>query len=176
MKNESKERIGNEFVISREFDAPRLLVWKVCSEAEHLKKWFCPAGFTMPTCTLDLRPGGIFHYSQRSADGNEMWGKWVFREIVAPERMVLIQCFSDKNGGVTRAPFVADWPLETLSTMLLTERAGRTTLTIRWAPYNATETESNVFDSSHAGMQQGWGGTFAQLTEYLAQIQKEKTK
>jgi uncharacterized protein YndB with AHSA1/START domain len=49
------------------------------------------------------------------------------------------------------------------------ERAGRTTLTVRWAPHAATETERRTFDAGHESMQQGWTGTLDQLAAYLAQ-------
>src|SRR3990167_8452907 len=79
------------FVISRTFDAPRDKVWKAWTERERLKQWFGPKGFTMPTCKLDLKPGGIFHYCLTTPQGQEIWGKWVFREIVAPERIVVMR-------------------------------------------------------------------------------------
>ena len=104
------------FVISRMFDAPRDLVWKAYTEADRLKKWWGPKGFTMLQCEIDLRPGGIFHYGMRAPDGSVMWGKWIFREIVVPKRLVVIVAFSDEAGGVTRHPFAPDWPLETLGT------------------------------------------------------------
>jgi uncharacterized protein YndB with AHSA1/START domain len=171
---------GKDFVITRTVDAPRDLVWKAWTEADRLKQWFGPKGFTMPTCNLDLRPGGTFLYCLRTPEGQEMWGKWIFREIVKPERITLIQHFSDKNGGITRHPFAPDWPRETLSTMTLTESAGRTTshtiITIQWAAYNATEVEQKTFDASHDGMNQGWSGTFEQLTAYLVHARKENAK
>jgi uncharacterized protein YndB with AHSA1/START domain len=160
-----------DFVVERTFDAPRDLVWKVWTDAEHLKRWFGPKGFPMHSCSLDLRPGGIFHYSMRSPDGHEMWGKWIFREIVPPEKMVVIVSFSDAKAGVTRHPMNANWPLETISTMTLSEHNGKTTLKLRWSPYNAAETERQTFDSNHESMRQGWGGTMDQLVTYLADIQ-----
>src|SRR5205823_4677268 len=81
-------------------------------EPDRLARWWGPKGFTMLSSTLDLRPGGIFHYGMRSPDGREMWGRWVFREVVAPERLVFVASFSDEAGGVTRHPFAPDWPLE----------------------------------------------------------------
>lgn len=164
---------GNKFVITREFNAPRLLVWKAWTEPEHLKRWFGPKGFTMPACTLDLRPGGVFHYCMRSPDGHEMWGKWTFREIVPPEKLVLVASFSDAKGGVTRHPLSANWPLEMLSTTTLAEHAGRTTLTIEWTALNATDSERQTFDGSHDGMRMGWTGTLDQLAAYLAQPAKK---
>lgn len=163
---------AGEFVISRVFNAPRDFVWKVWTEAEHLKRWFGPKGFTLPACSLDLRPGGVFHYGMRSPDGHEMWGKWIFRTIVPPERLVVIVSFSDAQGGVTRHPMSATWPMETLSTLLLTEHGGKTTLTLRWAPHAATEAERQTFDASHASMRQGWTGTLDQLDAYLAEVRE----
>lgn len=116
------------FVITRTFDAPRELVWKAWTERDRMMQWFGPKGFTMSTAKLDLRPGGIFHYCLRSPDGHEMWGKFVYREIVAPERIVLVNSFSDEKGGITRHPMSASWPLEMLSTTTLTEKNGKTTI------------------------------------------------
>jgi uncharacterized protein YndB with AHSA1/START domain len=109
----------------------------------------------------------------KSADGHEMWGKWIFREIVPTEKLVVIVSFSDAKGGVTRHPLSATWPLETLSTTTFTERNGKTTLSLRWVAINATEAERKTFDSSHDSMTQGWGGTMEQLTEYLANVQNK---
>ncbi len=156
------------FIIQRTFDAPRARVWSAWTDATELKRWFGPKGMTMPTCKLDLRPGGVFHYCLRTPDGKDMWGKWTFREIVAPAKLVLISSFSDAQGGITAHPMAPTWPREMLSTTTLTERGAKTDLEIRWAAHNATEEEHRTFDAAHAGMQQGWSGTFEQLTAYLA--------
>ena len=156
------------FVIARTFDAPRDLVWKAWTERDRLMHWFSPKGFTLSTASLDFRPGGVFHYAMRSADGNEMWGKFLYREIVPQERLVLVNSFSDKKGGLTRHPMSATWPLEMLTTTTFEERNGKTTVTIEWAPLNPTDAERKTFDTSHDGMKQGWTGTFEQLVEYLA--------
>jgi uncharacterized protein YndB with AHSA1/START domain len=156
------------FVITRVFDAPRDLVFKAWTEAERLMHWWGPKGFTWASGTLDLRPGGMFHYCMRSPNGQEMWGKFVYREIVAPERIVFVNSFSDKSGATVRAPFKADWPLEVLNTLTLSEYDGRTTLRLQGAPVNATEAERRAFAAWHPSMQQGFTGTFDQLAEHLA--------
>ena len=97
-----------------------------------------------------------------------MWGKFVYREIVAPERIVLVSSFSDEAGGITRHPMSSTWPLEMLSTFTLAEKDGRTTATVHWLPLNPTEEESKTFDAAHESMKQGWIGTFDQLAAYLA--------
>ncbi|MDB6123455.1 MAG: Activator of Hsp90 ATPase 1 family protein [Pedosphaera sp.] len=167
-KNLTEASGDREFVITREFDASRELVWKAWTERERMMQWFGPKGFTTPIAKMDFRPGGTFHYCMRSADGKEMWGKFVYREIQAPERIVWVHSFSDEQGGTTRHPMSADWPLEMLSTATFTEREGRTTVTLRWAALNASEAEQKTFDTSHQGMNMGWTGTFDQLTAYLA--------
>jgi uncharacterized protein YndB with AHSA1/START domain len=162
------ENDGNDFVISRMFDASRERIWKAWTEREQLMQWFGPKGFTMPVAQLDFRPGGSLHYCLRGPDGKEMWGKFTYREIVTPERIVLVNSFSDNDGNLTRHPFSATWPLEMLTTTTFTEEKGKTTVTIRWAPLNPTEEERKTFDTSHDGMRQGWTGTFDQLAQYLA--------
>ncbi len=160
---------SHEFVISRTFDAPRGVVWRAWTDAEELKKWFGPKGCTLPHVRMDFRPGGIFHYAMRTPDGKEMWGKWTFHEIVVPERLVLVSSFSDAQGGITRHPLSASWPLETLSTTTFEERGGKTIITIRWSPLNAAAQEVSTFDDAHESMRMGWGGTFEQLAGYLAE-------
>jgi uncharacterized protein YndB with AHSA1/START domain len=160
--------MGREFVITRVFDAPRELVWRAWVERERLMEWFGPKGCTISTANMDFRPGGVFHYCMKLPNGNEMWGKFAYREIVAPEKIVLVNSFSDATGGLTRHPMSPTWPLETLATTTFAEQGDKTLLTIRWKPLNATEEEQKTFDAGHDGMRQGWTGTFEQLAEYLA--------
>ena len=156
------------FVVTRVFNAPRELVFKAWTEPGRLRHWWGPNGFTMRVAKLDLRPGGVFHYGMRAPNGQDMWGKFVYREIVPPERLAFVVSFSDENGNTVRAPFSATWPLEVLSTVTLTERDGKTTLTMQGVPVNATEIERKTFADGDTGMQQGWAGTLDQLAAHLA--------
>ncbi len=157
-----------EFVVERRFDVPRERVWATWTEAGRLRQWFTPRGFTMAACTLDLRPGGVFHYCQRTPQGQEIWGRWEFREIAAPERLTVVQSFADERGAIARNPFTADWPLKLWSTMTFTAAAAGTLATIRWAPIDPTDAERAAFAAGHASMQAGWAGTLDQLDAYLA--------
>jgi uncharacterized protein YndB with AHSA1/START domain len=169
-RNDPATAAGQEFVVTRVFDAPRELVFQAWTEAERLKHWWGPKGCTIVSCKNDLRPGGVFHYCMRWPDGRDMWGKWVYREIVVPERLVFVVSFADADGNTVRAPFSADWPLEVLSTVTFTKQDGKTMLTMRGVPINATEAERNTFDAGHESMQKGWTGTLDQLAEYLAKV------
>jgi len=160
---------SKDFVISRVFDAPRNLVWKCFTEPERMKHWWGPKGFNVLSSKMDLRPGGTYHYGMKGPDGKTMWGKFVYREIVPPEKQVFINSFSDEAGGITRHPMSPTWPLEMFSIFTFEEQpGGKTRLIIRWSAYNATEEEQKIFDISHDSMRQGWGGTMDQLAEYLA--------
>jgi len=161
---------GSEFILSRVFDAPRDLLWKAFTEPERMKQWWGPKGFTVIASKMDLRPGGTYHYGMTAPDGNPMWGKFVFREIAPPERMVFVNSFSDEAGGTTRHPLHQSWPLEMLTTFTFEELAGgRSRFTTRWQTLNATAEEQKTFDSNHDSMRQGWTGTLDQLSDYLAQ-------
>jgi uncharacterized protein YndB with AHSA1/START domain len=155
------------FEISRLFDAPRDKVWQAWTEPERLKQWWGPRGFKVHTCKVDLRPGGTFLYGMKAPDGSDMWGKFVYREIKAPDRLVFVVSFSDPHGGVTRHPGMENWPRYLLSTVTFAEQGGKTKVLVQWTPHEATELERKTFDEGRSSMQQGWGGTLDQLTAYL---------
>ena len=165
------DRLTGDFAISREVQASLALVWKVWTEADHLARWFGPVGFTVVGSTLDLKPGGRFHYGMRAPGGATMWGLWTFREIVENERLVFVASFSDEAGGVTVHPMAPTWPREMLSTVIFTETARGTMLRLEARALNPTEIEAQTFDQGKAGMTQGWGGTFGQLETYLRSVQ-----
>jgi uncharacterized protein YndB with AHSA1/START domain len=137
---------ADEFVISRVVDAPRSRVWKAWTNAKELKKWWGPKGFEVVSTKVDLKPGGTFHYLLRSPNGQEMWGKFVYREIVPEERLVFISSFS---------------------TVTFAETAGKTTITVRWSSYEATQKERETFEAGRDSMKAGWTGTFERLDAYL---------
>ncbi|MBI3993768.1 MAG: SRPBCC domain-containing protein [Candidatus Lambdaproteobacteria bacterium] len=154
---------ASEIVITRVFDAPRALVFKAWTEPAHLKRWWAPEGFTTPHYTVDLRPGGRMHYCMRSPEGSDYWGLGTFREIVVPERLVYIDSFADAQGNpVPPAHYgiSASHPAETLVTVTFTERAGRTTLTLRYA-VPATVPERDM-------AAQGWNQMLDKLAGLLA--------
>jgi uncharacterized protein YndB with AHSA1/START domain len=157
-----------EFGITRDFDAPRELVWMAWTERDRLMQWFGPKGMPMTTAKMDFRVGGRFHFSLRMPDGNDMWGRFVFREIDPPNKLVWLHSFSDPAGGLSRHPLHEKWPMEMLTTVTFVEHQGRTTVTVRMSALDASPEERETFDSNHDSMRGGWGGTFDQLGAYLA--------
>jgi uncharacterized protein YndB with AHSA1/START domain len=159
-----------QFVYTREFDAPRDIVFAAWTDAARLAKWFGPAGMDMLRCSIDLRPGGVFHYGMRGPDGQSMWGKWTFREIAAPGLLEFIVSFSDEQRGVTRHPMSDTWPLQVLSTIRFEDIGRRTRVTMTASPIGANETERRTFIENKGSMVQGWSGTAAQLDTYLKSV------
>jgi uncharacterized protein YndB with AHSA1/START domain len=156
------------FVISREFAAPRDLVWRAWTECEHFKQWFGPKGFTTDQMTMDLRPGGMTHYRMSAPDGTVIWGRAVYREIVPPSKLIWINSFSDKDRGITSHPLSSDpWPREILTVVTLAENAGSTTVTISSTPFDATEAERDTFEKGRGSMTMGWTGTLDRLAGIL---------
>ncbi len=171
MSATEKTEIGSdrEIVITRLVDAPRETVWKCWTEPERLAAWFGPKGFATIAAKLDFRRGGFYHYCMRGNDV-EMWGKWMFKEIDAPRKLVFIDAFSDQDGGLGRHPMAPTWPAQMMTTVLLSDFGPRTLITIQWSPYEADEVERRTFSEGMASMNQGWSGTFERLDVYLSEF------
>lgn len=158
------------FKLARTFDASKALLWDVVTKAEHLANWFGPAGMKLIVKSLDLRVGGTFLYGMQMPTDVTMWGKWVFREINAPDSLAYVVSFCNEAGQPVRHPMAPLWPLEVLAIQTLTEKDGKTIYESQSFPINATPEERAIFKAGHAGMQMGFGGTFTQLELYLAKL------
>lgn len=158
-----------EFIISETFAAPREKVWQAWTDPKLFSQWFGPKGFTCIIKKHELRTGGIVHSYLKSPDGTEMWGKFVYREIEAPKKLVWEHSFSDSGGvTLTRHPFSPNWPLQLLTTVVFEEINNKTNIKLTWQPLNANELETKTFAEAIPGMSQGWGGTFEQLAVFLS--------
>jgi len=128
----------HELIITRTFDAPREQVWRAWTEPEYAKRWWGPKGFTAPACSIDLRVGGRYLNCMRSPEGQDFWSTGVYREIVAPERLVCSDSFADAAGNVVPASFYGmgdDFPLELQITVTFEEIDGKTMMTLRHAGF-----------------------------------------
>lgn len=156
------------FVIEREFAAPREMVWKAWTERDRFAEWFGPKGWKIFSATMDFRPGGDLLYGMRTPEGNEMWGKWIFRDIAEPEKIVLANSFADAEGNICRPPFPGEWALQMLTTIQFQAKGEKTLIRIEWFPLNASDEERATFEAMRGSFREGWTGTFEQLDTYLA--------
>jgi uncharacterized protein YndB with AHSA1/START domain len=144
---------GRELVITRVFDAPRDLVWKAWTEPDRIKQWSAPKGFTIPVAEGELRPGGAWKSCMRKPDGTDLWLGGVYREIDEPKRLVFTHAWLDEHGNP--GP-------ETVVTVTLTERGGKTEMNFRQSGFDSIESRDG-----HAG---GWNECFDKLEEHLANV------
>jgi len=100
---ERSTNLLENLVITRIFDAPRELVWKALTDPALAMQWWGPKGFTSPSCKIDLRVGGQYLFCMRAPDGQEGWSGGEYTEIMAPERIVSVLFYADKNGKVEPA-------------------------------------------------------------------------
>lgn len=154
----SPER-NDDLVVTRVFDAPRELVFEAWTQPEHLMRWWAPKNMITASCKVDLRPGGSFRYCMRAPDGTEVCGLGIYREIVAPERLVYTDMFADADGNpVPPSHYGAspEFPAETLVSIAFEEEGGGTRVTLRQGvPPDLKERE---------GMEQGWN----EMLDHLA--------
>jgi uncharacterized protein YndB with AHSA1/START domain len=136
---------GREFVIRREYEAPRELVFKAWTDPKHLVEWWGPRGFTNPVVQWDARPGSRIYVVMRAPNGAEFPMGGEFREVAAPERLVFTSGALDEQG----KPM-----FEFLHTVTLVERNGRTALTITSLVTMTTPGAERYIGGFEAGMTQ----------------------
>jgi uncharacterized protein YndB with AHSA1/START domain len=105
--------------VSRTFEAPRRLVFEAWTKPEHVKRWWGCSASTLAVCEIDLRVGGAYRYVMQLPDGSQHPFKGVYREVVAPERLVHTQVYDVE-------PYSS---IETFVTVLFEEHDGKTTMT-----------------------------------------------
>ncbi len=149
-----------EIVVTRIFDAPRHLVFDAYTKPKLIQRWLLgPDGWSMPVCEIDLRVGGKYRYVWKSdSDGREMGMGGIYREVVAPERIVATEVFDE-----------AWYPGEAVDTIVFAERDGKTTLT-QTILYNSRETRDAVLKSP---MQTGMAASYDRLEKFLPSPEHE---
>jgi uncharacterized protein YndB with AHSA1/START domain len=144
-----------DLVITRVFDAPRRLVWKVWSDPAHIVQWWGPKGFTNPRCEWDPRPKGSIRIDMRGPDGTIYPMNGVFQEIVEPERIVFRTAALDESG----KPM-----FEVLNTAEFTEQGEKTKLTLQLRVLTTTARAPQYLK----GMEMGWNQSLDRLADHLS--------
>jgi uncharacterized protein YndB with AHSA1/START domain len=141
---------AQQIEITREYDAPRELVWAAWTEPEQLVQWWGPPGWSTPieTVTMDVRAGGDFRLISVSDDGVEMPVVGVYREVVEPERLVLDE------------PAEHGWHEGAESVVTFTDLGGGRTEVVIRATIQTT-------DAMRESAERGMNATFDRLGEHL---------
>jgi uncharacterized protein YndB with AHSA1/START domain len=148
---------SEKLIVSRAFPAPRELVFKAWSRADHIKRWFSPEGCSVPEAEVDFRTGGAFVVCMRLPDGVDHWARGTFLEISPPERLVL--SIGVEVGGIKRftAHTAVTFDLEGVGTRM----------TVR----QSYEFHDPAFVDAAAGAYEGWRTTLGKLEQELGRMQ-----
>jgi len=149
--------VRQEVNITRIFDAPRELVFKMWTDPELVEKWWGPKDFTNPVCKLDARVGGAMRIVMQGPDGMKYPTSGIFTEIIEFERIVFTNTKEDEAGNAE---------LEVLNTVTFTEINGKTKMTLKATVVMETPAACGSVD----GMNVGWNQSidrFADLVQVL---------
>jgi uncharacterized protein YndB with AHSA1/START domain len=130
--------------MTREFNAPRALVFKALTDPALVSKWWGPNDVTTTVDTMDVRMGGIWRYIQRDAQGNEYAFRGVYHEITPPERLVYTFEWEGMPGHIL---------LETVS---LAEKDGKTILTDSLIFQSIEDRDGMVQSGMESGASDSW--------------------
>jgi uncharacterized protein YndB with AHSA1/START domain len=153
--NTAAKEKEHELVLTRVFDAPRELVWKVWTDPKHVARWWGPHGFTNPVCELDVRPGGAIRIHMRGPDGTVYPMTGVYLEVVEPERIVFTSAALGADGNPV---------FEVLTTVTFAEQGGKTKQILHARVIKMTAQAAPYLK----GMEAGWTQSLERLAESLA--------
>ena len=143
-----------EIVMTREFNAPRDLVFEAHTSCEHTSRWWGPRRYEIVDCEIDFREGGKWRMVHRGEGGEEHGFHGEYREIVRPERITWTFTYEGAPEHVS------------VETVTFEERDGKTILTAR-ADYGSLEGRDAMLQS---GMAEGAAETWDRLAEHLSTI------
>ena len=160
-------------IITREFNAPRQLVFNAWTQVHHLNNWMFP----MPGCrcdfvSADIEDGGSSLHKITMPNGHEMWLFTQYETVQSPEKLVFLQYMSNQKGDIVYSPHIPNWPQHMLATLLFKELAeDRTEITFHWEPRHASTEELAAFEATREDHDKGWGAGMNQLEAYLESLE-----
>src|SRR5882757_10021997 len=144
----------NEIVVTREFDAPRRLIFECLTNPKLLTRWLgVQNGWSMALCEIDLKVGGTYRYEWRGPNGETMKMRGIYREIIRPERIVNTEKFEESSH-----------PQEAIDTTVLIDDGRQTTMTLT-IRYDSKEIRDAMLKSP---MERGMAAGYQKLDELLA--------
>ena len=141
--------------LTRVFAAPREQVFAAWTDARRIAQWWAPDGFTIPACDADPRPDGAFNLCMRWADKGDYWMRGRYREVVMPERLVIVATAYDAQ----QMP-----RLDAVIEVTLSEAVGETAFVLRTAARGAGDIAAAMLN----GMKEGWNQSIDHLERHLA--------
>jgi uncharacterized protein YndB with AHSA1/START domain len=137
----------NQILITREFAAPRRLVWRTYTEPDLIKRWWAGDKGTVTKAEVDLRVGGSWRYVMTANAGFEVAFHGEFREVAAPECLVNTEAFEGIPDPDANAA---------LNTVTFTEKDGRTYLEVLVECNNRESRDAIINSGMESGMQESY--------------------
>ena len=165
---QTKDQNDSKVVVTveKKLHAPIQAVFDALSNPDALAEWWGPVGYKMTVTKFSFNPNGLCLFKMEN-EKSVMWARFIYGQIKSPELVELTLSFSDEKGGITRAPFFENWPLEILNVITLTEQNGVTTITNKSTPVNATKEEIASFKENKLSFNQGLSASMEKLKLYL---------
>ncbi len=152
-----ENQANKELTITRTFNAPRELVWKVWTEAKHIEQWWGPKGFTNPVCHWNAQVGDKLLIHMKAPDGVVYPMDGEFQEIVKQEKIVFTSAALDKSGGRL---------FEVLNTITFIEEGDKTKIILHFIFSKITPQGALHI----AGAEMGWNMSLDKLSNYLVNL------
>ena len=158
-----------EYVLEREFKAPRALAWKAWTDPKILQRWYGP-GVETTIHQFDLKPGGVW-LNEMNWGGKSNYSKMEFKEVVEEEKLVWhhYSC-TDAQWNSVANPMMADWPRLLLTTVVFIDHGDKTLIRLSQVPYEATDAEVSCFAEAMANMDKGWGSGYMIMDEIFEEM------
>ena len=148
--------------ITRIFESPIDRVWQAWTDAELMKQWWGPEGYTSPSIKIDFRVGGKYLSSMKDSAGKVMWSSGIYKEIETYKKIVCTDYFSDENGNPILASEVGmsgEWPPELLITIEFSNtHSGQTKMII---------SHEGIPKEMHDECVEGWNSSIHKLQRLL---------
>ena len=145
---------GSELVLTRDFAAPRERLFAAWTDVNQASLWWAPQDFTPLSCEMDVRPGGVWRRRMRMPGGDVMIKHGIYREIVAPQRLVFTYITENAAGVVD--------PETLVSLNFVDLGSGRSRLTL-WQ----TSFETKASRDDHRG---GWTGCLERFAGFIEKV------
>lgn len=155
---------GLELIMERSFEAPKELVFSAFTEPDHVARWWGPTGWDTTVYKMEVKPGGTWHYCMRSPEGQEAWGKAIYREIDPPDRLVYVDAFSDEQEN----------EVEGMPTMLITTNFSVDGTRCKVLSITKFDSEEELQKVIEMDAVEGMAQTYDRLEDYLMELQQGK--
>ncbi|MEK4031201.1 SRPBCC domain-containing protein [Pseudobacillus sp. FSL P4-0506] len=153
-----KDKVNRELTVERTVAIPPELAWEGWTKPEHISRWWGPKNWTSTVYEMDVRPNGVWRYSLRPNNGNgeEVYCRAVYQEVLEPTRLVYIDSFTDEN-----------WSMVEKSDMYTTVTFDEIKEGCKLKIITRFRSIEDLYNAEEMGMIKGFSDAFERLEEHL---------